>query len=128
MATHRAHAIQISTNQSLAPRRLVSFGGLTRSVPDGGEQPRIEAGLGIEVGEDRFPLAYSHAVLGPDHPTVIAGPQSTSFATSHLAPPSGGGSRDDGAGQPVPTDREPSPATVAGAFEANRPRPVRRTC
>src|ERR1035437_10957451 len=86
MATHRAHAIQISTNPSLAPRRLVSFGGLTRSVPDGGEQPRIEAGLGIEGGEDRFPLAYSHAVLGPDHPTVFAGPKNTSFATSHLVP------------------------------------------
>src|SRR5664280_618510 len=40
-----------------------------------GSSLEIEAGLGIEVGEDRFPLAYSHAVLGPDHPTVLAGPK-----------------------------------------------------
>jgi len=40
-----------------------------------GSSLEIEAGLGIEVGEDRIPLAYSHAVLGPDHPTIFAGPK-----------------------------------------------------
>jgi hypothetical protein len=48
-----------------------------------GNSLEIEAGLGIEVGEDRFPLEYSHAVLGPDHPTVLPAPKHL-VATSHL--------------------------------------------
>jgi len=40
-----------------------------------GSSLEMQAGLGIEVREDRIPLAYSHAVLGPDHPTIFAGPK-----------------------------------------------------
>src|SRR5674476_639509 len=75
-ATHRSSAVS---------RRLAGrwgrLGGWCLSAaclvqfPMVGNSLEIEAGLGIEVGEDRSPLAYSHAVLGPDHPTVFVGPK-----------------------------------------------------
>jgi transcriptional regulator with XRE-family HTH domain len=73
--THHVRPSGLTYASAGHPRRLVSFGGLTRSVPDGGEQPRNRGRIGHRSGGRSLSLAYSHAVLGPDHPTVFAGPK-----------------------------------------------------
>ena len=63
----------------------MSFGGLTRSVPDGGEQPRNGGGIGHRSGGRPLSFDIFTRGFGAGSPHHFCRPQNTSFATSHLA-------------------------------------------
>src|SRR5664280_2674380 len=66
------------------PRRLVSFGGLTRSVPDGGEQPRNRGRIGHRSGGRSLSFGIFTRGFGAGKNGGVIRPQNTAFATSHL--------------------------------------------
>ena len=63
----------------------MSFGGLTRSVPDGGEQPRNRGRIGHRSGGRSLSFGIFTRGFGAGSPHRFCRPQNTSFATSHLA-------------------------------------------
>ena len=89
VAPRRRSSSPIATNTQLKRSRLPAWCSLcqepwTRSVPDGGEQPRNRGRIGHRSGGRSLSFGIFTRCFGAGSPHRFCRPQNTSFATSHL--------------------------------------------